>query len=135
MRKLFRIVYAIQLVSGWTWDDETGASINIYTQSSWDDYVKVHPEAKPFRNKGWPLFRKMETLMPATVAGANVYHAATAPAPSTPAPPPPTATQPPVAILSDSDDDDDDPASPITEEQPNKALGVEEVRLLISIVV
>ncbi|KIJ95274.1 hypothetical protein K443DRAFT_109054 [Laccaria amethystina LaAM-08-1] len=68
-------ICAIQLVSCWTLDDETGATINIRTTSSWDDYVKVHPKAKPFHNKGWPHFHKMETLMPATVAGVNVYHA------------------------------------------------------------
>jgi hypothetical protein len=78
-RKIYRVIRAIQSVSGWTWDDETGATINIHTASSWDDYVRVHPEARPFRNKGWPLFRKMELLMPATVTGANVYHAASAP--------------------------------------------------------
>jgi hypothetical protein len=32
--------------------------------SSWDDYVKQHPEAKPFRNKGWNHFNKIMLLMP-----------------------------------------------------------------------
>ncbi|KJA13258.1 hypothetical protein HYPSUDRAFT_121820, partial [Hypholoma sublateritium FD-334 SS-4] len=62
-RKIYRIICAIQAVSGWAWDDETGASIDIYTASSWDEYVQVHPDAKPFRNKGWPHFRKMAMLM------------------------------------------------------------------------
>lgn len=72
---------AIQAVSGWSWDDNDGASIDVHTASSWDDYVRRHPEARPFRNKGWAHFRKMEMLMPATVAGANVYHATTAASP------------------------------------------------------
>ncbi|KAF8953420.1 hypothetical protein BDZ97DRAFT_1679534 [Flammula alnicola] len=116
-RKLYRVVRAIQSVSGWTWDDETGTTIDIHTASSWDDYVRVHPEAKPFRNKGWPHFRKMETLMPATVAGVNVYHAASAP--------PPTASQPSAASSIDSDEDSEDPSA---EEQPNGSSDVEEVR-------
>ncbi|KAF5312245.1 hypothetical protein D9619_003790 [Psilocybe cf. subviscida] len=77
-RKLFRIVRAVQAISGWSWDDNTGASIDVHTASSWDDYARRHPDARPFRNKGWVHFRKMEMLMPATVAGANVYHASSA---------------------------------------------------------
>ncbi|KAF8815702.1 hypothetical protein BYT27DRAFT_7064918, partial [Phlegmacium glaucopus] len=52
-RKIYRVILAIQLVSGWVWDDERGANINVHSASSWEDYVKKHPAAKPFRNKGW----------------------------------------------------------------------------------
>ncbi|KAF8812912.1 hypothetical protein BYT27DRAFT_7085892 [Phlegmacium glaucopus] len=112
-RKLFHVIRVIQSISGWSWNDETGASIDVHTASSWDDYVKVHPEAKPFQNKGWPYFRKMETLMPATVAGANVYHATTAP------PPLPAAAAP-------SSIDSDDGSN--GEEQSNETSDAEEVR-------
>ncbi|TFK16781.1 hypothetical protein FA15DRAFT_553140, partial [Coprinopsis marcescibilis] len=47
------VVEAIKKVSGWTWDDKTGASITPKTASSWDDYVAKHPEASRFCNKGW----------------------------------------------------------------------------------
>ena len=72
--KVYRIIHAIQLVSGWAWDDETGASITVDSASSWEDYVKKHPEAKPFQNNGWPLFCKVVELMPLTPTGANVFH-------------------------------------------------------------
>ncbi|KAF8806875.1 hypothetical protein BYT27DRAFT_7292271 [Phlegmacium glaucopus] len=38
-RKLYRVIRAIQSVSGWTWDNETGVTINVHITSSWDDYV------------------------------------------------------------------------------------------------
>lgn len=100
-RKIYRVIRAIQAVSGWTWDDETGASIDIHTASSWDEYVRVHPEAKPFRNKGWPYFRKMDMLMPASVSGGNAYHASQTPAP-------PASSEPPSTPLGGSDEESDD---------------------------
>lgn len=62
------------MVLGWVWDDETGASITVNSASSWEDYVKKHPEAKPFWNKGWPHFHKVAALMPLTATGSNVFH-------------------------------------------------------------
>lgn len=67
------MIVAIQSVSGWVWDDERGADINIHSASSWDDYVKKHPAAKPFRNKGWAHFAKVALIMPSTASGANVF--------------------------------------------------------------
>ena len=63
-QKLYRVICAIQAVSGWVWSDDTGASITLHSTSSWDDYVKSHPEAKPFRNKGWQCFTKVSLIMP-----------------------------------------------------------------------
>jgi hypothetical protein len=73
-RKIYRIVCAIQSVSGWVWDEKTGASITADSASSWDDYVKKHPGAKPFRNKGWVHFTKVALIMPSTASGSNVFH-------------------------------------------------------------
>lgn len=115
LRKLYRVVYAIQCVSGWTWDDKTGATIDVHTTSSWDDYLKVHPQAKPFRNRGWPYFGKMQELMPPTVTGANVYHAASAP--------PPSLSQPSTSSYNDSDDD----TNPSIEERPDDPSDTDEV--------
>jgi hypothetical protein len=87
------VVRAIQEVSGWVWDDETGASITPHTASSWDDYVQSHPEIKPFRNKGWPYFAKTSLLMPTTALSVNVFHP-TAPQDkdhSSPSPPEPNS--------------------------------------------
>jgi hypothetical protein len=74
LRKIYRVIQAIKEVSGWHWDDETGASITPATSSSWDDYVRKHPAAKPFRNKGWVHLHKVADIMPSTISGSNVYH-------------------------------------------------------------
>ncbi|KAF8152620.1 hypothetical protein B0H34DRAFT_663959, partial [Crassisporium funariophilum] len=116
-QKLYRVFRTIQLVPGWTWDNETGATIDIHTASPWDNYVKVHPEAKPFRNKGWPYSCKMEMLIPVTVAGANVYHAASVPLP--------IATQPPADLL--IFDSEDESGSRSTKEQPNETSNIKEL--------
>jgi len=72
-KKIYCVILAIQSVSGWSWDDEKGANINVHSASSWDDYVKKHPSAKPFRNKGWPHLLKVTLIMPTTASGANVF--------------------------------------------------------------
>ena len=66
--------------------------------SSWDDYVKKHPEAKPFRNKGWIHLRKFVDIMPSSTSSTNVFH--------------PSASQSAARALSsdiaDSSDEDDE---------------------------
>jgi len=37
-------------VSGWTWSDETGATITPELESSWAAYVRIHRDAKPFKH-------------------------------------------------------------------------------------
>jgi len=73
-KKLYCIIRTIQSVSGWVWDDNTGASITIDSALSWDDYVKKHPKAKPFRNNGWMHFNKVALIMWSTPAGAHIFH-------------------------------------------------------------
>lgn len=38
-----------------------------------DDYVKKHPDAKPFQNKGWPHFNKILLIISSMATGANVF--------------------------------------------------------------
>lgn len=85
------MVCAIKVVSGWTWDDTTGATINQDTASSWEDYVARHPDARPFRNRGWPHARNFEIIMPSSVSGTNVFIPTATPSPTPP--PPSTSTQ------------------------------------------
>ncbi|KAF8816147.1 hypothetical protein BYT27DRAFT_7221677 [Phlegmacium glaucopus] len=102
--KIYRIIRAIQLVSGWVWDDDTGASITANSASSWDDYVKKHPEAKP----------KVASIMPFTPAGAHVFYPiAGAPTPiddsdrlSSPEPTPPPASSSDSQDLDNSDNEE-----------------------------
>lgn len=75
LRRTFRVVQGIKNVSGWTWSDETGASITPELESSWAAYVRIHKDAKPFKHKGWRHLHKMELVMPATIRGAYVFRA------------------------------------------------------------
>ncbi|KAH6902272.1 hypothetical protein BKA70DRAFT_1435428 [Coprinopsis sp. MPI-PUGE-AT-0042] len=75
LKKIFRVVEALQRVSGWTWSDTDGCGITPESADSWDAYVKHHPEAKPFRNCGWCHTQRFEFLIPPSVArGANVIY-------------------------------------------------------------
>jgi len=60
LRKIYCVIQAIKEVSGWHW--------------AWDDYVRKHPAAKPFQNKGWVHLHKVADIMPSTISGSNVYH-------------------------------------------------------------
>jgi hypothetical protein len=62
--KVYCIMCTIQLVSGWAWDDETGTSITINLASSWEDYVKKNPQAKPFQNKGGHISARLQNSCP-----------------------------------------------------------------------
>jgi hypothetical protein len=91
MRHAWKVVYTIKQVSGWSWDETTGASINQDTKSSWDDYVARHPEARPYCNRGWPYAHAFEIINPSPASGANVF-VPTAPPLSTPLSAPLSAT-------------------------------------------
>ena len=43
-------------------------------EDAWLDFLKVHKDAKPFKNKGWAHLKKVLLLMPATVKGGHVFH-------------------------------------------------------------
>ncbi|KAJ7120818.1 hypothetical protein C8R44DRAFT_563469, partial [Mycena epipterygia] len=73
LRGVYKVVKALRENSGWHWDDQKGACINEATKSSWDEYQKAHPKAKPFRNRGWPYWAGMNNIMPQTATGAHVY--------------------------------------------------------------
>ncbi|KAF5341817.1 hypothetical protein D9611_001842 [Ephemerocybe angulata] len=74
MRKTYRVVTALMGVSGFAWDDTTGASVGPESAMVWDDYVAKHPAAKPFRNKGWVHRAKVALLMPSSTSTTNVFH-------------------------------------------------------------
>lgn len=72
LRATLNIVLELRENSGWTWSDIHGSGINIRTQSTWDDYVRQHPGAAPFRNKGWEHWDDMADIMPAKLCGKHV---------------------------------------------------------------
>jgi len=63
-----------------------------HTQPPWDDYVKSHPKAKPFCNKGWHQLTKVLLIMPSTAVGANVFHLTLTPGSDHSSPPPSLST-------------------------------------------
>ncbi|KDR71951.1 hypothetical protein GALMADRAFT_213445 [Galerina marginata CBS 339.88] len=73
LKKSFRAIQAIKGRSGWTWSDETGASITPDMEDAWRDFLLIHKDAKPFKNKGWVHLEKMTMLMPTTVRGTYVF--------------------------------------------------------------
>jgi len=73
LKKTFSVVKAIQAVSGWTWSDETGASIDDTTADTWDSYVAKHKDTKLFHNAGWAHLEKVMHLMPSAAHGQNVF--------------------------------------------------------------
>lgn len=42
-------------------------------EDAWSDFLRVHKDAKPFKNKGWAHLEKVSQLMPATVKGSHVF--------------------------------------------------------------
>ncbi|PPQ97002.1 hypothetical protein CVT26_006411 [Gymnopilus dilepis] len=72
-RTIYRVIQAIQARSGWTWSDETGASITPEMESQWAAFLRANPKAKPFKNKGWVHCQKMSQLMPSTLKGTHVF--------------------------------------------------------------
>lgn len=42
-------------------------------EDAWADFIKVHKDAKLFKNKGWVHLEKVTSLMPATVKGTHVF--------------------------------------------------------------
>ncbi|KAH9933725.1 uncharacterized protein B0H18DRAFT_981763 [Fomitopsis serialis] len=77
LRETYKVVYDLSVQSGFHWDNENGAAIDEDSEAVWQAYVEKHPEAEPFRNKGWPHFEDMKELMPSKVKGTHAFHPAT----------------------------------------------------------
>ncbi|KAF8958635.1 hypothetical protein BDZ97DRAFT_1668203 [Flammula alnicola] len=79
LKAIYEIVRAIRSNSGWSWDDELGADIDSdrdAKEGKWNDYIEKHPDAAPFRNKGWPhLSRYDELCGHSAPKGLHVFHA------------------------------------------------------------
>ncbi|KAJ7898497.1 hypothetical protein B0H13DRAFT_2337430 [Mycena leptocephala] len=107
LRKTLKVVDHLKNhASGFTYDDENGANIGIAEQNAWEVYVKVHRDAKPFRNKGWPYLAKMEQLVPSQAKGA--HHGDMPPSPDAPFSPSVWDMEKPDYQGGDDDDDDEE---------------------------
>ncbi|KAF9060759.1 hypothetical protein BDP27DRAFT_1184160, partial [Rhodocollybia butyracea] len=72
VKKTYEVIGDIKAHTGWTWSNETGASITALNSDSWANFLKKHPLAKPFRNTGWPHLDIMEEIMPYRAKGSLV---------------------------------------------------------------
>ncbi|KAJ7107222.1 hypothetical protein C8R43DRAFT_857679, partial [Mycena crocata] len=72
LRATLKVVLHVQGNSGWHWDDVHGTNIHETTKATWDEYLKAHPKAKCYRNKGWLFRATMVDLMPFRTVGAHV---------------------------------------------------------------
>ncbi|KAF7965578.1 hypothetical protein HWV62_42846 [Athelia sp. TMB] len=74
LKKDFGIVKAIREQSGFGWDD--GLKITTATEDVWETYLKAHPNATPYKTKGFPLYDELQLIVDGVVAtGSNVFRA------------------------------------------------------------
>ncbi|KAK7441567.1 hypothetical protein VKT23_016559 [Stygiomarasmius scandens] len=64
-----------QIGSGFKYTNDRGFDIQPGQSHHWDEFVRYHPKLKPFRNKGWPLYDRMDEIVPAKVSGKHVFNA------------------------------------------------------------
>jgi hypothetical protein len=76
------LILLIKGVSGWTWTNELGVNVTPAMEGTWEAFVARNPMAAQFRNKGWPYFDLMASIMPDTAKGTHVFR------PGNAAPPP-----------------------------------------------
>ncbi|CDO69914.1 hypothetical protein BN946_scf184884.g73 [Trametes cinnabarina] len=61
--------------SGLTYNEEKGAGITEDMEEIWAAYIKSHPDASPFKNRGFVHYPSMQPLMPTKAKGSNVFRA------------------------------------------------------------
>ncbi|KAF9017266.1 hypothetical protein BDZ89DRAFT_1140815 [Hymenopellis radicata] len=62
--------------SGLTWSDDKGFDITPAMSTIWSNFLKAHKIFKPFRNAGWPLWTKIDEIVPDRAKGLHVFNAA-----------------------------------------------------------
>ncbi|KAF8143240.1 hypothetical protein K438DRAFT_2029674 [Mycena galopus ATCC 62051] len=85
-KKIYELILRIMEVSGWTWTHEKGVNVIPGMEGTWDAFVARNPGAEAFRNKGWPYFDSMASIMPEVAKGTHVFRPTAAPAPRAPSP-------------------------------------------------
>lgn len=60
-------------MSGWVWSDAQGADISPEMEPEWEKTIKIHKDAKPFKNQGLVHLDIMTEIMPTTLCGTHVF--------------------------------------------------------------
>ncbi|KAG2360201.1 hypothetical protein BDR07DRAFT_1241569, partial [Suillus spraguei] len=63
LRTAYSIVDRVAHYSGISWSAERGADITFESEGVWANIIKNIPTAKPYRNKGWPLYEYLAEFM------------------------------------------------------------------------
>ena len=80
----FRVnCYVIRMIrkrSGWTYSIQNGADIDKSNEALWIEFIDgleatYRTAANKFRNKGWPLFDKINEILPERAKGKRAYYA------------------------------------------------------------
>ncbi|KIM80437.1 hypothetical protein PILCRDRAFT_9617 [Piloderma croceum F 1598] len=53
--------------------NEDGLNVSVDEMNTWKIYLTAHPRAKPFSNKGFPLYDQMVPLMPSLTKGTHAF--------------------------------------------------------------
>ncbi|KAG2115280.1 uncharacterized protein F5147DRAFT_769735 [Suillus discolor] len=71
----FNIIDRLANYSGLEFRPELGANITDASESVWTELVKSMPQAKQFKNKGWPHYDVVKELLPSKGRGDVAHHA------------------------------------------------------------
>ncbi|KZT01760.1 uncharacterized protein LAESUDRAFT_631897, partial [Laetiporus sulphureus 93-53] len=63
LRETYHVIAALLEQSRFIWSADHGVQIDECSETVWQEYVKKHLKAAPFRNKGWPHFEAMQAIM------------------------------------------------------------------------
>ncbi|KAK7013529.1 hypothetical protein R3P38DRAFT_2546049, partial [Favolaschia claudopus] len=55
--------------SGWNYSDELGFNVDDDNREAWGNFVKAHPQFRPFANRGWEHFKTMDEIVPSRARG------------------------------------------------------------------
>ncbi|KAK7015368.1 hypothetical protein R3P38DRAFT_2543759, partial [Favolaschia claudopus] len=59
--------------SGWNYSDELGFNVDDDNREAWGNFVKAHPQFRPFANHGWEHFKTMDEIVPSRARGLYVF--------------------------------------------------------------
>ncbi|KAG2123378.1 hypothetical protein BD769DRAFT_1327805, partial [Suillus cothurnatus] len=62
-KKKHTTIISIKSQLGFSWDNELGANIGPADATCWTAFSNACPNMKPFHNKGWKHFEKMDDLL------------------------------------------------------------------------
>ncbi|KAK7007249.1 hypothetical protein R3P38DRAFT_2554070, partial [Favolaschia claudopus] len=92
--------------SGWNYSDELGFNVDDDNREAWGNFVKAHPQFRPFANHGWEHFKTMDEIVPSRARGLYVFVAGA----------PQSVSQPPESQSQSQDNDDESqPSQPLTQ--------------------